>query len=95
MGIDPGFGSSAFGIVVTQWQDQQIQIVHAEEYQRPDFNVMLKTVNKLSTRYRHVKKIGQIVILIINCILCRLIGGPLNIKTSIKESEVEGIFPRY
>ena len=57
MGIDPGFGSSAFGIVVTQWQDQQIQIVHAEEYQRPDFNEMLKTVDKLYTRYRPVKKL--------------------------------------
>jgi len=44
IGIDPAFGSSAFGIVVTQWQDQQIQILHAEEYQRPDFNVMLDVV---------------------------------------------------
>jgi hypothetical protein len=26
MGIDPEFGSSAFGIVVTQWQDQQIRL---------------------------------------------------------------------
>ena len=35
MGIDPGFGSSAFGIVVTQWQDQQIQIVHARNMKDP------------------------------------------------------------
>jgi len=51
MGIDPGFGSSAFGIVVTQWQDQQIQIVHAEEYERSDFNEMLEMVYKLYTRH--------------------------------------------
>ena len=46
-----------FGIVVTQWQDQQIQIVHAEEYQRPDFNEMLKTVDKLYTKHHPIKKI--------------------------------------
>ena len=33
MGIDPAFGSSAFGIVVTQRADNQIQIMHAEEYE--------------------------------------------------------------
>jgi Holliday junction resolvasome RuvABC endonuclease subunit len=30
MGIDPGFGSSAFGVVVTQISDKQIQILEAE-----------------------------------------------------------------
>lgn len=44
MGIDPAFGSSAFGIVITQRVDNQIQIMHAEEYQRPDFNHMLSVV---------------------------------------------------
>jgi hypothetical protein len=38
MGIDPAWGSSAFGIVVTQWVDNHIQILHAEEYHRPDYN---------------------------------------------------------
>jgi hypothetical protein len=33
MGIDPGFGSSAFGVVVTQFVDSQIQLMHAEEYE--------------------------------------------------------------
>jgi hypothetical protein len=28
----PAFGSSAFGIVITQRVDNQIQIMHAEEY---------------------------------------------------------------
>jgi hypothetical protein len=31
MGIDPACGSSAFGIVVTQWADGIVQILHAEE----------------------------------------------------------------
>ena len=31
MGIDPAYGSSAFGIVVTQWVDGIVQIMHVEE----------------------------------------------------------------
>jgi hypothetical protein len=44
MDIDPAYGSSAFGIVVSQWVDNHIQIMHAEEYHRPDYNEMLSTV---------------------------------------------------
>ena len=52
MGIDPGYGSSAFGIVVTQWTDNHhIQIMHAEEYQRPDYNEMLSVVHGLMSRF--------------------------------------------
>jgi hypothetical protein len=31
LGIDPGFGSSPFGLVVTEWVDIQIHITYAEE----------------------------------------------------------------
>jgi hypothetical protein len=51
MGIDPAYGSSAFGIVITQWVDGNIQIVHAEEHHRPDYNEMLFTVYRLMTKY--------------------------------------------
>jgi hypothetical protein len=51
MGIDPAWGSSAFGIVVTQWVDNHIQILHAEEYQRPDYNEMLSVVYRLMSKY--------------------------------------------
>jgi hypothetical protein len=51
MGIDPGYGSSAFGIVVTQWIDNHIEILHAEEYHRPDYNEMLSTVYGLMSKY--------------------------------------------
>jgi hypothetical protein len=51
MGIDPAYGSSAFGIVITQWVDGHIQIVHAEEHHRPDYNEMLSTVYRLMTKY--------------------------------------------
>ena len=44
MGVDPAYGSSAFGIVVTEWVDGVVQILQAEEYHRPDYNEMLSTV---------------------------------------------------
>jgi hypothetical protein len=50
-GIDPAYGSSAFGIVVTQWEDNHIQILHAEEYHRPDYNEMLSLVYGLMSKY--------------------------------------------
>ncbi len=52
MGIDPGYGSSAFGVVVTQWVDDHIEILHAEEYHRPDYNEMLSLVYGLISKYQ-------------------------------------------
>jgi hypothetical protein len=52
MGIDPGYGSSAFGIVVTQWANGIVQIMHAEEYHRPDYNEMLSTTYSLMSKYQ-------------------------------------------
>jgi hypothetical protein len=51
MGIDPAYGSSAFGIVVTQWVDHIVQILYAEEYHRPDYNEMLSVVYGLMSKY--------------------------------------------
>jgi hypothetical protein len=51
MGIDPAYGSSAFGIVVTEWADGIVQIMYAEEYHRPDYNEMLSTVYGLMSKY--------------------------------------------
>jgi hypothetical protein len=52
MGIDPAYGSSAFGIVVTQWQDDHIQILYAEEYHRPEYDEMLSVVYGLISKYQ-------------------------------------------
>jgi hypothetical protein len=52
MGIDPAYGSSAFGIVVTEWVDGIVQILYAEEYHRPDYNEMLSTVYSLMSKYQ-------------------------------------------
>ena len=51
MGIDPAYGSSSFGIVVTQFVDGQVQIVHSEEYKRPDFNEMLEKAWNLIVKF--------------------------------------------
>jgi hypothetical protein len=48
VGLDPGFGSSAFGICITELVDGIVNTLFAEEYPRPDFNFMIdKTVQLL------------------------------------------------
>ena len=42
VGLDPGFGSSAFGVCITELVDGVIIVLHAEEYPRPDFNFMIE-----------------------------------------------------
>jgi hypothetical protein len=56
MGIDPGYGSSSFGIVITQLVDSQLQVLYANEFQRPDFSDMLKVTMDLVKKYE-VQKI--------------------------------------
>jgi hypothetical protein len=56
IGLDPGFGSSAFDVVITEWLDNQIQILHAEEYERPEFNDMINTTIRLMNKNNRLKK---------------------------------------
>jgi hypothetical protein len=51
IGLDPGFGSSPFGVVITEWVKNQIQILHAEEYERPEFNDMINTTIMLMNQF--------------------------------------------
>jgi hypothetical protein len=58
LGIDPGFGSSAFGVVVVEHANSQLQVLHAEEYQRATFENMISTVSDLLQKYgRSINKI--------------------------------------
>ena len=41
IGVDAGSGSSKFAIVVTQFVDGKIQVIFAEEYERPNFAAMI------------------------------------------------------
>lgn len=56
MGVDCGFGSSAFGIVLTRVSDEKIQILYADEFERPDYNEMLDRVLNILGKYS-VRKI--------------------------------------
>lgn len=51
VGLDPGFGSSDFGVCITELIDGQVNVLHAEEYPRPDFNQMIETTIDLHLKY--------------------------------------------
>jgi hypothetical protein len=51
MGIDPGFGSSKFGIVVTQPTWGHAEVVFADEYERPDFGDMIQKIIDIRQNY--------------------------------------------
>jgi hypothetical protein len=57
IGIDPGFGSSKFAIVITQYVDGKIQVIHAEEYDRPNFSAMIDTIWQLKQKCGYVSNI--------------------------------------
>jgi hypothetical protein len=57
MGIDPGFGSSAFGIVVVQFSDSIIQVLYANEFERPRYEEMLNKVSDLYQYFTNIKNI--------------------------------------
>ena len=51
MGIDAGFGSSKFGIVVTQLTYGKAEVVFADEYERPDFGDMIQKIIAIRQNY--------------------------------------------
>jgi hypothetical protein len=51
-GIDPSFGSSKFGIVVTRFVNERIEVIEAEEYERPDFNDMINRVWEIKQHHK-------------------------------------------
>jgi hypothetical protein len=51
VGLDPGFGSSAFGVCITELRDGIVNVLHAEEYPRPDFNQMIDITVGLLEKY--------------------------------------------
>ena len=51
VGLDPGFGSSNFGVCITELVDGMVNVLLAEEYPRPDFNEMIETTIGLLLKY--------------------------------------------
>jgi hypothetical protein len=52
LGIDPAFGSSKFAFVLTQLANARIEVLYAEEFERPDFTAMILHAVKLMAKYR-------------------------------------------
>lgn len=51
VGLDPGFGSSTFGVCITELVDGLVNVLHADEYHRADFNEMIDTTLSLIEKY--------------------------------------------
>src|SRR5215204_2943498 len=52
IGIDPSFGSSKFGIVATGFVNERIEVIEAEEHDRPDFNSMIDRVWQIKQQHK-------------------------------------------
>ncbi len=57
MGIDPGFGSSPFGIVIIQFSDGILQVLYADEFERPRYEDMINKVAELYQQFINIKNI--------------------------------------
>lgn len=51
MGIDPGFGSSKFGIVVSQLNNGMAEVIYAREFQNSTPSLMIEHAAQLAQRY--------------------------------------------
>src|SRR5215208_2648785 len=57
IGIDPGFGSGKFAIVVTQLVNGRIEVIHAEEHDRPNFNDMIQEIWNIKNKCGYISNI--------------------------------------
>ena len=59
MGIDPGWGVSSFGIVITHFVDGLIRVAYVDEHTRADHSEMVSVVWDLIQRYNATKAWGN------------------------------------
>jgi hypothetical protein len=58
IGVDPAFGgSSRFAIVGTQFVDGKIQVIFAEEYERPNFQAMINRIWEIKQKCGYLSNI--------------------------------------
>ena len=62
MEIDPAWGSSAFGIVITRFVDGKVQILYADQFERPDFNQMVQKVWELYMKFQFDGSVDRIYV---------------------------------
>jgi hypothetical protein len=60
LGCDLGFGTT--GICLTEWIDNQISIIYAEEFDKPDYNEMIDLIVQLVMKYNLTKGNSNIYI---------------------------------
>jgi hypothetical protein len=51
MGIDTGWASSFFGIVIVSWFDREIHVMYASHFKNPQLNKMINLVTDLRMKY--------------------------------------------
>jgi hypothetical protein len=61
MGIDVGWGSSAFGLVLLQVANSRVEVLMAEEYERPRYEDMIDMITNM-IRGLHSRKIDRSVL---------------------------------
>jgi hypothetical protein len=57
IGVDAGFGSSRFAIIVTQFVDGKIHVIFAEEYERPNFQAMINRIWEIKQQCGYISNI--------------------------------------
>jgi hypothetical protein len=57
MGIDLGFGSSPFGICIIQFSDGVLQVLYADEFERPRYEDMINKLGDLYSMFTNIKNI--------------------------------------
>lgn len=98
IGIDEGFGSSKFAIVVTQYMDGRIQVLYAEEFERPDPFEMERLVLDLVQKYNlfeGTKQNGQLIVDGSNVNFIKTMKHMLNENVNYeKEKPEDGVWKR-
>jgi hypothetical protein len=52
IGVDPGFGSSAFAYCVCALIDNSIHVIESDKFDRADFNIMVDNIFRLYVKYK-------------------------------------------
>ena len=56
MGIDPGFGSSAFGICVMELSNGRIRVLYADDVEKPRYEDMVPMIMDISAKFGTIHK---------------------------------------
>jgi hypothetical protein len=82
-GIDAGFGSSKFGIVVTQLTYGKAEVLYADEFERPNFVEMINKIIAIRKNYRVHKLYVDAANPEIITSLKRAFGEPINYENHL------------